>query len=281
MSGKTKAIFLVIMAGCFLATMDACAKYLGSTLPIEQILWGRYFSHSVLMFIILWKTHSYTFLICKHPKMQIGRSLTLLGATAGAYFALKYFSLGDATAIFFFAPVLVTALSAVFLKETINWKHIAIILTGFMGVIIIINPSSDSISFVTFIPLASAVMLASYMLLTRSLQQKDSEPATLFYATALGSLLLCFIVPFKWVEPSFSQALIMTLMGVLGAVGHFLLVKAFSFASASTLSPFLYAQLLCATVISIVFFQDPVSINFLVGASILVGCGLYQWKIQS
>lgn len=278
MNDRTKAIFLILCAGSLLASMDASAKYLGQRLPVEQILWGRYFIHSAIMFCILWKIHKHNFIFCLHPVLQLSRSLALLGATATAYFALKFLPLGETTAILFFAPVLVTILSAYFLKEPVTWKDVLVVLIGFTGVLVIIRPNPENINWINFIPLISALMLATYLLLTRIVQQKDKEPATLFYSTAIGAIILSLIVPFNWIVPSLFEGFIMCLMGTLGALGHFLLIRAFSYASASTLSPFLYSQLIFATGMGVIFFDDKLSLSFTIGAISLVGCGLYQWK---
>jgi drug/metabolite transporter (DMT)-like permease len=281
MNDRTRAILLTISSGCLLASMDASAKFLGQRLPIEQVLWSRYFIHSALMFVILWKAYGHHFVYCLHPILQVSRSLTLLVATACAYFALKFLPLGQTTAIFFFAPVLVTVLSAFVLKEKVTWKQVLVVLTGLGGVMIIVSPDPQAINWINLVPLFAALMLASYLLLTRILQQKDKEPATLFYSTAIGAVGLSFFIPFNWVTPTLLEAFFMLAIGSLGAMGHFLLIRAFSYAPASTLSPFLYAQLVFATGLGMFFFNDEISLSFILGTSLLVGCGLYQWKSQS
>ncbi len=280
MTNQAKAILLVISSGCMLATMDASAKYLGARLGVEQILWGRYFVHTIIMFFVLYKREQFNFLLCRYPKLQFLRSLSLLGATGAAYFALKHIPLGDATAIFFFAPVLVTVLSAVFLKEAVTLKDILLVLLGFCGVLIIIQPASAGFNWIKLTPLFSALMLAIYLLMTRVLQTKDRESATLFYSTFIGAIGLSLLVPFAWTIPNYIEASVMISMGVLGALGHFLLIKAFSFATASNLSPFLYSQLIFASILSVVLFGDTLTVGFVSGALLLVGCGLYQWRIK-
>jgi len=280
MSDQFKAILLIICSGCLLATMDACAKYLGQALSVEQTLWGRYFGHTVIMLFFLYKRERWQFLWCRYPMLQLLRSLSLLGATAGAYFALKYIPLGDATAIFFFAPVLVTVLSAIFLKEPVKFRDVFLVVLGFCGVLIIVQPTTSSFDLIKLAPLFSAFMLAVYLLMTRALQTKDRESSTLFYSTAIGALGLSLIVPFNWTSPNLAQGSVMLSMGILGAFGHYLLIKAFSFATASSLSPFLYSQLIFATILSVFFFGDALTVSFAFGAALLVGCGLYQFNMS-
>jgi drug/metabolite transporter (DMT)-like permease len=67
-------------------------------------------------------------------------------------------------------------------------------------------------------------------------------------------------------------------LGALGAGGHFLIIKAMAFAPASTLSPFLYSHILTATLISVAYFGDPLSLSIVLGIVLLVGSGLYIWQ---
>ncbi|NVK20511.1 MAG: DMT family transporter [Methylocystaceae bacterium] len=263
-----------------MASMDACAKYLGQFLPVEQVLWARYFVQSTLITVFLWRREGTNFLYCHKPVLQFIRSLSLISATACAYLVFQYLSLSDATAIFFFAPVLVTILSGVILKEPITVGNILIVLCGFAGVLIIIQPGASAFEWISLSPLFCAFMLATYLLMTRVLQTTDKESSTMFYSTAIGSIGLSFVMPFTWVNPDPNTIFFMVLIGSLGTLGHFALIKAFGFSSASSLSPFLYAQLLFATVLSVLIFEDSLTSHFVLGTVILVGSGLAQWKLN-
>ncbi|MCH7880206.1 MAG: DMT family transporter [Proteobacteria bacterium] len=115
------AVMLIIATGTVLAGMDAFAKFLALEVPIIMVLWGRYFFHTVITFCSYSiKTRSLQFLRARRPGLQLIRALALFGATCFMYVAITRMPLGDAAAIQFLAPVLVTALSGLLLGEHVG-----------------------------------------------------------------------------------------------------------------------------------------------------------------
>ena len=122
-----------------------------------------------------------------------------------------------------------------------------------------------------------AVLLAIYMMMTRIIRNKDDPAATTFYSTALGALILSVLVIFNWQTPTPMQWSLMVTMGTAGAVGHFMLVKAFHSAEASMLAPFTYSQVVAAIAWGYLVFADVPSIWTVAGASVVIASGLYVW----
>lgn len=271
------AIALIVAAGLMLASMDATAKHLSSVLPVLQIVWARYFFHFVLMTAYLWRTGGTRFLRTRRPGLQLLRGATLIVVTALMYTALPHIPLADATSVQFFAPIMVTLLSAVFLKEGIGIHRIVAVVAGFAGVLLIVRPGFETTNPYLLLPLAAAFFNAVYLLMTRALSGPEERDATLFNTTAAGALGLTLVVPFFWQTPVGTDAILMVVLGGLGAVGHFLLLRGFSYAPASILSPFLYSQVLFASVFSVVLIGDPMRPLMIVGTAILVASGLYIW----
>ena len=276
------AILMIIATGFLLAGMDVTAKYLAQSLPVLVVLWGRYVFHTVLTFSVYSVKHrSFAFLRARRPGLQAIRAGALFGATSFMYVALTMMPLGDAAAIQFLAPVLVTVFSGLFLGETVGPRRIAAVVAAFIGVVLVARPGSDVLGWAALLPLVTAVMLAIYMLMTRIIRTKDDPDATTFYSTALGALALSGAVAL--VDPTFWQTLsavqwgLMLTMGLAGACGHFLLVKAFHSAEASMLAPFTYAQVVGAIVWGLVVFGDVPSAWTASGASLIIFSGVYVW----
>lgn len=276
-SGVLAGIILTILSGLALATMDTGAKYLTGRLPVLEVVWARYFFHAVLMTAWLAKTRGTTFLKTRRPLLQLARGGALLGATITMYFGLSKVPLADATAVMFFAPVLVTVLSVVFLGERIGLPRIAAVLAGFGGVLLIVRPGFADTDPYLLLPLGAAVIVSLYYLLTRALSGPEENAATLFHTTAVGAVVLSFAVLVVWETPSTTEFALMLGIGALGALGHFCLVQGFAYASASTLTPFLYAQVLFAGIYSVVLIGDPLRPNLVIGAAILIASGLTIW----
>ena len=271
------AIVLVMLAGTVLAGMDALGKALMEDIPTVQVVWARFLFHTLIVLMIFRWQHGWQFIKPKYPGLQIIRGLFLLGITLSMYTAISVVPLADATAIMFFGPVLTTLLAGWLLGERVtNWLRFAAIL-GFLGVLLIVRPGFSDLDNHIFFACLAAVSFAFYLLMTRQLKGKDDETTTLFHSTLIGSVLLSLAVPFWWQSISAEQWLYLITTGVMGAVGHFLLIKAFHMAPASLLSPFLNVQLLAATLYSVLFFRDVLEWTFILGTLIIVAAGLIVW----
>lgn len=281
-SSPAFAIVLILITGLVLSGMDATAKYLSLNVSVVMILWGRYFFHTVLTFsIYAGKTRSFDFLRARRPGLQLIRAGALFGATCTMYVAITKMQLADASAIQFLAPVLVTALSGLVLGEHVGPRRWAAVVCGFIGVLLVARPGSGVLGWAALLPLMTAGLLAVYMMMTRVIRTKDSPAATTFYSTALGALVLSLIVPFQWQALSPLNWGLMVTMGTAGAIGHFMLVKAFHSAEASMLAPFTYSQVVGSILWGLLVFTDIPSPWTLAGAGVVVGSGLYVWYRES
>lgn len=263
------------------SVMNAFAKAIPFEIPLLQIVWARYFFHTALIFLLLARKRSFGFLKTKKPLMQSVRALILFFATVTMYIAIRNIPLADADAIANFGPILVTAFSGIILKEVIGFRRMMAVLVGFMGVLLIIRPGFQDFNWYMLFPLTTALFYAGYLIMTRLLRLHDDMETTLFYSTAIGTIILSIIAPFFWIPPSPKIWIFMFLLGFFGALGHSLLIKALHLTPTSILSPFLYFQLLASILLSIFVFGDMPTLWMILGTLILVGSGLYLWWIEN
>jgi drug/metabolite transporter (DMT)-like permease len=275
-SPHTPFAALAVIIACFmLAGMDAIGKYLQLTLPSVQVVWARYFSHFLLFIAIAaFYPQRKKLIQPKRPWLQMLRSILLMGVTIFFYQAIIHISLADATAVLFFSPVMVTLLASLFLKEDIEWFTWLAVILGFIGVLVIIRPGSDTFDPAILLPLLSAASLTGYLLLTRYLKDHDEELTTIFLTPVAGTALLSLFVAGYWHTPTVQETLLLGSLGLLGAGGHILLTFAFHRASASILSPLLYAQLVGSTIFSALFFDDVLEPLFYLGAGLVIIAGV-------
>ena len=270
------AIFLTVLGGGALAVMDAISKELTNYFEVSQVLWSRYFFHAAIVIAYLLSFQPRSVFKSNKPKLQIQRSFLLFGATVAMYTSLKYLPLADAAAVQFFSPVLVTILSSLFLGEKIGIRRYIAVITAFCGVIIIIQPGAD-FKWAILLPVITAFLLAIFLIQTRKLSDYDNSYTTLFYSTLVGVIFLICVAPFFWRQPNVTEFLLMGLQGGLGAAGHLAIIKGFQYATASFLSPFLYSQLVVASVLSVIYLGDPLTIEIFIGAGLIVISGIYIW----
>jgi len=278
MTSPAFAILMIVVTGVVLAGMDVTAKFLAVSFPVLFVIWGRYFFQTMITFVAYaGQRRSIDFLKARRPWLQFFRAASLFGATCTLYVAITMMPLGDAAAIQFMAPVLVTLFSGVFLGEHVGPRRLVAVFVAFVGVLLIARPGSGLFGWVALLPVATAILLAIYMMMTRVIRSQDDPASTTFYSTAVGTLALTFIAPFYWQPLEPFDWLLMVVMGAAGASGHFLWVKAFAAAEASMLAPFTYVQVVAAIFWGWLVFADVPSLWTVGGATLIVGSGLYVW----
>jgi len=167
--------------------------------------------------------------------------------------------LAEAAAIAFMAPLFIAVLSGPVLHERVEPRTWIALAFGFFGVVLIVRPGGGLFTWVSLLPLASAFMMAVYQLMTRRLAGRDASITTLFYPALVGSAAVPLMFPVSMALPANALHLAMfCALGILGGIGHFLLIRAHFHAPPSLLGPFMYGQLVTAVVLGwLVFGQLP------------------------
>lgn len=207
--------------------------------------------------------------------MQVFRSILLLGATICFFTALKYIPLADAGAVGSTAPLWVVALSVFILKEKVGIRRWSAVLVGFVGALIVLRPGFDTAHPALFLVAGTAFFFACYQIATRMLAGVDSPFTTLFYTSLVGTVVMCFVAPFFWTMPDLQGWGLLILIGLIGGVSHFILIKAFHYTTAATIAPFSYTQLVWSAIFGFVIFDNIPDGYTVLGALIIVSSGLY------
>ncbi|MHA1128627.1 MAG: DMT family transporter, partial [Alphaproteobacteria bacterium] len=127
--------------------------------------------------------------------------------------------------------------------------------------------------------LLSALMFAVYGLLTRYVARKDSAETSFFWTGVAGAVAITLIGPFYWDPMQGNDWWIMAILCVTGAGGHYLLIKAYEVAEASTVQPFAYFQLVFAAAIGLMVFNETLEFWIVVGAGLIIFSGLFTlWR---
>lgn len=271
----------LLMLGAFLcfSIMDTSAKWLvGAAVPALQVAWLRYFVHLVVALAVYTPGQGLTVLRSKNPRMQSFRALFLLIATVLNFTALQYLPLTMTIAIFFVMPLMVCLLSIPVLGEKVGLKRLFAVIVGFGGVMVIVQPWSQSFDPHVFISIAAMLCASCYFVMSRVIAGMDSNATTQVYVSGLGTILLAPLAMHFWVWPATLQAwILLGLIGTLGMLGHSMVTLAHQFAQASVLAPTIYSQMIFIAVLSWVVFGQPPELTTLIGTSIIVGSGLFIW----
>jgi drug/metabolite transporter (DMT)-like permease len=271
-----RGIFLMLCAVFFFATMDATAKWLAAKYPVPMLVWARYLVHCLLMLIFLLPSHGRRLWYTTKPRLQITRALMLLGVTAFTMLGFRLLPLTVATAIAFFAPLLVGLLAGPVLGEKAGLAQALALLVGLIGVVLIARPGGEVPLLGLLYAGLGALCYTAYQLQTRMLAPYESSVTMLFFTALVGTVVTTTLLPWIWTEihPDGLDLFLICMLGVLGGSGHFLLIRAFRVTPATTLAPFLYAQMVWAGLLDLVVFQHVPDGPTWIGIALIVAAGL-------
>ncbi|MEM7237286.1 MAG: DMT family transporter, partial [Pseudomonadota bacterium] len=246
----SRGIIGIVLAMLLFSCMDAIAKGLMQRLPPIEVIWARYASQTGLMMLLFLPSLGRR-LKTSNLGLQLTRSLFLFGATGFFFWSLSLMPFAEVVAVFEIAPLLITILSAIVLRETVGPRRWAAVTIGLLGVLIILRPGIGVFHPISLLPAAAAMCYASYQIATRYLGESDSIWTTMIYTTGVGTVLATIILPVYWVTPSIEDALIMATFGVFGMTGHLCLVYALGQAPASALAPLNYSGFVWAALLGL------------------------------
>jgi drug/metabolite transporter (DMT)-like permease len=267
-------ILWMLVATCLFVCQDSTARILLKVYPATEIAFARFFVHMVLVGVFLaWRDPR--LMTSRRPLLQMLRSSLLLGATLFGMLALKVMPLVDFSAIVWVTPVLIAALSVFILHEKVSPSVWASVIAGLIGVWVIIGRTGMDFSLSMLFPFLAALANALYQIATRLLHRADLPVTTLFYTAVPGVLFCGGMLPFAAVAPGLADAGLMFILGLIGVVSHFCLIRAFATAPANLIAPFGYTALLWATLFGLVIFGEIPGLRTLFGAGLIAGAGLF------
>lgn len=243
--GMLAGIGLAIAATACFATLDTTTKFISASVPLMMALWVRYASQAIATTLVALPARGWALLHTTKPKFQLVRGLLLMGSSMFAFFSLKHMPVGEFTAVVMIAPLVITVLAAVLLREKVSMLRWLLVLTGFAGTLLIIRPSGSSIGgWAMLLPLGLVSTNAAFQIVTSRLARTEDPLTMHFYTGWVGTLLSSLMLPFVWAANLPWQSWAgMLLMGLMGCVGHFMLILGYSRTPAAILTPYLYAQI--------------------------------------
>jgi len=284
----SRAIGLMIMAMLMLPGIDAIAKWLSGSISAGQVTWCRFLFQTLFLLPFILKVSRLW--VISSLWLDALRGALLVAATIFFFSGLVYLPLADAIAIFFVEPLMVTILSAIFLKETFGWRRLVAILVGFLGALIIIRPTFTDIGWPAIYPVFAAGCFSFYILLTRKLVAKEEPIKLQFYAGLFGLIFCSFLLAgtsgmgirsLNVVVPTQFEWGLLCILGLVATIGHILVVYAFKHAPVSVLAPFQYVEIIGSTILGLLLFGDFPDGATWVGILIIVGSGMYVFHREA
>jgi drug/metabolite transporter (DMT)-like permease len=285
-----RGLGLVIVAMILLPGQDTVAKYISTVVSPGQINWARFFLQTLFTVPFLLYFQGVGGLIPNRLWPNLMRGALIACSSMLFFIALKYMPIADTVAIFFIEPFILTVLSAVVDGEHVGWRRRIAVAAGFVGVVIVVQPSWDIFGPISVVPAIGGAVFAVYVLMNRRLSAHDT-PLTMQFTAGVSALAIMTLalalgrfLDFPEIAPSaigWREVWFLLLMGVLGTSGHLLFVQASRHAPSSLIAPMQYVEIVGAALLGYVVFGDFPSLLKWFGIAIIVGSGAYVFWRES
>ena len=291
---RFNSIYCIVIANFFLTIHDVMIKWISGKYPVHEVLFIR---SCVAILPILMIAHWNGGLKQLKTECYAGhiiRSLLMFGAYISFYLALSALPLAVTISLFFSSPIFIMILSVLFLKEKVNITSWVAVIAGFIGVIIMLKPSSEIIDPAAFLALLAALFYAIASVMTRDLGKTESGLSLVFYLMVVyivNSTILAFGLSkitlninshpslafffMAWQLPAKGDFLIFLSIGLIAGVSIYCLTQAYRLEVPSKVAPFEYIAVPIAVAWGYFVWNDVLDLQSIIGIIMIIGSGLY------
>ena len=269
-------VAIMILAQAIFAVTDAIAKLLMETQPVMSVVWTRFAVFIVFLGPLMLRAPAHLRRTPERPLIVL-RALVTLGATFFMSMALARLPLATALTLMFIGPFIVTALSALVLKEPVGWRRWSAIAVGFGGMLLIVRPGVGGVGWAALFVLGSTLCWSIGVIATRKLGGRIDVVTMLVWQALIGVIATAPFAYATWVAPTRLEYALMFVNGILNLSAQWLTVRALQLAPASTVAPLTYTLIIWATGLGWLLFDTLPDRWTLAGGAVIVASGLYVW----
>ncbi|MDE1179249.1 DMT family transporter [Paraburkholderia sp.] len=254
-------IALMLLTTATFAGSDSIVKGIGSAVPIVALLWVRYLFQAVVLGVWQVRRGLDAFRNARPVKLQILRAFLLLLNSASTFAGLRYLPLPVTTSLAMMAPLITTLLAATILNEAVPRSKWALVILGFIGMLMVVRPGSGEFTWTVVFPIAAATTFACFQVVSSKLS-KTGDPVTTNFITALVATVALTVL--VWADQNsvlpeignvrFGSWMAVLAMASVATFGQMMMLQALRRTPLAVLTPFGYAQLAFATLYSWMFF---------------------------
>jgi drug/metabolite transporter (DMT)-like permease len=276
-SNPRLGIALMIAASFVFALQDGISRHLAAEYNVLMVVMIRYWFFAAFVMVVAARKAGGIRAAAKttQPVLQIARGLLLIAEICVTVLAFVLLGLIPTHAIFASFPLIIAALSGPVLGEKVGPRRWAAIAVGFIGILIILRPGFAVFAPEALVALLAALLWAAYGLMTRYAARRDTAATSFFWTGTVGAVGMTAVGLWFWEPMTRPDWAWMGVLCVTGAFGHWLLIRCYEVVEASTVQPFAYLQLVFVTLIAIPVFGEVVELNVAIGATIVIGAGLF------
>lgn len=268
----------MLASGLCFVFVNAIVKYLGESLPAPEAAFLRYGLGLVFLLPMLRPILANRYTL-RSLSLFAGRGAVHSLGVMLWFYAMARIPMAEVTAIGYLAPVYVTVGAALFLGEKLAMRRIIAVLVALFGVGVIVRPGFAAVSSGEIAMLGAAVFFASSYLIAKRLT--DDAPASVVVAmlSIMVTLALAPMAAAVWVTPQWHEVLWLLICAAFATAGHLCMTQAFRLAPVTVTQPVTFLQLIWATAIGAIWFDEPVNFWVVLGGVIIISAvSFITWR---
>jgi drug/metabolite transporter (DMT)-like permease len=293
---QLRGMVCIVLAMTVFSVQDVGIKWMSGDYPLHQVVLVRASVAACMLLVMLRIEVGWRGLRTAYPGLHLARGCLIAVANSAYFLALAAMPLAEAMAIFFVAPLIITALSALVLKEQVGPRRWSAVAVGMVGVVIMLRPGTEAFSPVALLPLIAATAYAIMQTITRRLGTTDPASSMALYVQVVFIVVcttmflsvgdgrystgddasLDFLLR-AWVIPATSDLVLMLMVGVINGFGAYLISQAYRSAEAAVVAPLEYVALPLAMLWGYLVFADTPDSSAALGIGLIVASGLYTF----
>ena len=271
---RTAAIGWMLLTGLLFIAVTGIVRHLGSDLPAVQAAFVRYAIGLGFMLPFLYRTLR-TRLIPRRIGLHVLRGVVHGGGVILWFFAMARIPIAEVTAIGFTAPLFTTIGAVLFLGEKLRARRIAAVIAGFLGTVIILRPGIEAIHVGALAQLAAAPLFACSFIVAKKLTETESGSVIVAWLSVFVTLVLLPPALLVWRTPTMEELLWLTAVAACATAGHYTLTRAMRLAELTMLQPFMFLQLVWASLLGFAAFGEVPDVWTWVGGAVIVAAATY------
>lgn len=253
--------------------LDSIAKHLSQEMSPLYVSWARYLAAALMIVPFGIRKFGKGIFPKRNLKSHFMRTFFIVTAMLFFFVSLSTTPLATASAVTMIAPIIATVAAVYLLGESFTWPKLMALVMGFIGALIIINPTVE-IQIGTIFAALTGIFYGLYIVTTRMTAKQSDPLKTLTFQCVVGALFLTPLALYAWDIPTKTEFLLILAMGVVSLAAHGLTLLAFQYAQTSTLSPLVYLEVVSAVFLGYVIFSDIPTLGFWIGAAFIILGGL-------
>lgn len=269
-----RAVMFMVASTVLFGAMAVCIRLASSQLHPFEIAFFRNLFGFVFTFPLLFR-HGWGILRTDKLPLYFLRCCIGIVSMLAGFWAIVHLPLAQAVALSYSTPIFVTIGAVFVLGEVVRARRWTAVIIGFLGVLVLMHPGTDSFNFASLVAVLAAVMSASVAISIKFLSRTEKADAIVIYTTMIWVPLSLVPALFYWTQPTGITWLWIVLSGFLGTTAHMCWTRALTLADASLLTPISFLQVLVVGGFGYFLFGETVDGWTVAGATIIFGSNVY------